>query len=305
MSTGLARTGPATIGAAVASAQAILAASGIESPRRDARLLVALAAGLDDAAVLGFPERPLGAEVAERLARFVARRARREPLSRIVGRREFWSLAFALSPATLDPRPDSETVVAAALAQVADRQAPLTILDLGTGSGCLLLALLSELPRAVGFGLDIVPEAAAVARRNAYAMGLDSRAFFAVSRWAKGISAALDVVVANPPYVATAAIAALAPEVACHDPVRALDGGDDGLHAFRALLPQIARLLAPRGFACLEIGQGQAAAVAEIIAGAGLDAVALHRDLGGVERCIVAAHRLEGRMPPTAKKLLE
>ncbi len=244
---------------------------------------------------------PLPAAAAERLAQFVARRARREPVARIAGEREFWSLAFALSPATLEPRPDSETVVAAVLARLADRTAAIRLLDLGTGSGCLLLALLSEVPRAVGFGIDLLPAAAAMARRNAAAMGLESRAFFAAGRWASGLAAKVDVVVANPPYIPTAAIATLAPEVARYDPVQALDGGSDGLQAYRDLAPQIAGLLLPAGFACLELGEGQAAAVAEIFAAAGLDAVALHRDLGGAERCIVVAPRQSGREPPTAK----
>jgi release factor glutamine methyltransferase len=296
MSLALARA--ADLGAAVAAAQARLEAAGIESPRREARRLVALAAGLEEAAVLGYPERPLAPGAARRLGRFVARRARHEPLSRIAGTREFWSLPFALSPATLDPRPDSETVVAAALARIGDRQAPLRVLDFGTGSGCLLLALLSELPAAVGFGLDISPGACRAARRNAAAIGLESRAFFAVGRWAEGLAGAVDVVVSNPPYIATPALAALAPEVALYDPVQALDGGADGLQCYRALAPGIARLLGPRGFACLELGAGQATAVAEIFARAGLDAVARHRDLGGVERCLVVA-------APTAKKLLE
>ncbi|HUZ75685.1 MAG TPA: peptide chain release factor N(5)-glutamine methyltransferase [Stellaceae bacterium] len=305
MTGGIAIGTQATIGAAVAAAQARLKDAGVESPRRDARRLVALAAGLDDAAVLGYPERPLAAAAARRLALFVARRARGEPLSRIAGKREFWSLAFALSPATLDPRPDSETVVAAALARLSDRQAVLRILDLGTGTGCLLLALLSELPRAVGFGVDILPDAAAVARRNAKAMGLEARAFFAVGRWASGFSGTVDVVVANPPYIATAIIDTLAPEVVHYDPVQALDGGCDGLQAYRTLAPQIAGLLTPRGFACLELGAGQAGAVAEIFAAAALDAVGLHRDLHGVERCIIVASRQLGQEPPTAKKLLE
>ena len=177
-------SGATTIGEAIAQATQRLAACGIDSPRRDARLLAALAAGLDAAAVLGYPERPLDPPARERFDRLIQRRMAREPVSRLAGRREFWSLEFALSPETLDPRPDSETVVAAALERIADRAAPLRLLDLGTGTGCLLLALLSELPGASGIGIDILPGAATLARRNAASIGLESRAFFAVGRCA-------------------------------------------------------------------------------------------------------------------------
>lgn len=281
-----------TIGAAIAAAQARLTAAGIESPRRDARLLVALAAGLDAATVLGYPERPLAVAAGPRLAEFVERRAAREPIARLAGRREFWSRDFALSPATLDPRPDSETLVAAALARLPDRQAALDVLDLGTGTGCLLLALLGELPRAIGFGLDLVPEAAIVARANACAMGLESRAFFAVGAWGAALGRAVDVVVANPPYIPTAALEGLAPEVARYDPVRALDGGPDGCRAFRELAPELGRLLKPAGFACIEVGAGQAGQAAAIFTAADLDEAGRHRDLTGVERCIVVTPRV-------------
>lgn len=171
-------SGGLTIGEAVAHGTERLAACGINSPRRDARLLAALAAGLDTAVVLGYPERPLDPVARERFDRLILRRMAHEPVSRLAGRREFWSLDFALSPDTLDPRPDSETLVAAALERIADRAAPLRLLDLGTGTGCLLLALLSELPGASGVGIDILPGAAALARRNAAAMGLESRSLF-------------------------------------------------------------------------------------------------------------------------------
>jgi release factor glutamine methyltransferase len=280
-----------TIGAAIAQAAERLAACGIDEPRRDARLLAALAAGLDTAAIVGYPERPLNPAARERFERLVERRAAREPISRIAGRREFWSLDFALSRDTLDPRPDSEAVVAAALARLPDRAAPLRLLDLGTGTGCLLLALLSELPNAWGVGLDLLPGAAALARRNAAAMGLESRAFFAAGRWAAALRGGHDVVLANPPYVPSAAIAGLAPEVARFEPRPALDGGSDGLHAYRELAPDLARLVKPGGFAVIEVGAGQADAVQEIFAGQGLDQAGRHRDFGGIERCLVVSVR--------------
>ena len=276
-----------TLGAAVADAQARLAAAGIESPRREARLLVSLAAGIDAAAIIGSPERPLPAGAERRFEELVARRVAREPLSRIVGKREFWSLEFALSPDTLDPRPDSETLVEAALQRIPDRQAPLRIVDFGTGTGCLLLALLAELPRARGFGIDIAPGAVAAARQNAAAMCLENRAFFAVAGWGAALSGNIDVAVANPPYIPSGAIAGLEPEVARHDPWRALDGGADGLRAHRELAPHLQRLLSASGFAVVEIGAGQAAQAAQIYGAAGLDEAGRHRDLRGVERCLV------------------
>jgi release factor glutamine methyltransferase len=278
-----------TLGDAISAATARLAACGIESSRRDARLLAELATSLDAAVVAGHPERPLDASTAQTFERLVARRAAREPVSRLAGRREFWSLGFGLSPATLDPRPDSETLVAAALDRIPDRAAPWRLLDLGTGTGCLLLALLSELPNAWGVGIDLVPGAAAQASRNAAAIGLESRAFFAVGRWAAAIGRGFDVVLANPPYVPSAAIAGLAPEVARFEPLAALDGGADGLDAYREIAPELPRLLAPSGFAVIEVGAGQAAQAVEILVRAGLDETARHRDLAGVERCLVMA----------------
>jgi release factor glutamine methyltransferase len=276
-----------TIGDAVTDATARLAARGIESPRRDARLLVALAAGMDDAVILGYPERALDGEAARRLACFVERRLNGEPVSRLAGRREFWSHGFALSPETLDPRPDSETLVEVALERVADRHAPLSILDLGTGTGCLLLSLLAELPCAWGIGVDIVPGAAATARRNAAEMGLESRAFFVADDWAASLCGGFDLVTANPPYVASAVIAGLAPEVALFEPRIALDGGADGLDAYRALAPQLARRLAPGGFACVEVGVGQADSAVSIFDRVGLDLVERRFDMTRRERCLV------------------
>lgn len=284
---GAALSGAATIGAALAGAERALAARGVESPRRDARLLVGLAAGLDAAQVLGYPERPLDPAAQRRLAALLQRRMAREPMARLIGRREFWSLDFALTPETLDPRPDSETLIEAALAVLPDRTAPLRLLDLGTGSGCLLLALLSELPNACGFGVDIAPGAAVAARRNAAALGLGARAFFYVGAWASAICGGVDVILANPPYIPSGEIAALAPEVAGFEPRAALDGGADGLDAYRALVPEMVRLLRPGGWAFFELGAGRADAVAALCIAAGLAVTGVRRDLGGIDRCLV------------------
>lgn len=275
-----------TIGAILAETATRLAAAGIDEARREARLLVALALDADPSVVLGYPERSLGERTRWRLDHLVLRRARREPISRLRGRREFWSLDFALSPETLDPRPDSETLIETALDLRDDRDAPLRIVDFGTGSGCLLLALLSELPRASGLGVDIAPGAVDTARRNAAALGLADRARFIVGSWDAAVAGVADVILANPPYIPTQQIAALAPEVARFEPAAALDGGLDGLAAYRALMRGAARLLAPDGVALFEVGEGQAAAVAGLARAAGLSVRTVRRDLAGIERCV-------------------
>lgn len=275
-----------TIGSILAETATRLAAAGIEEARREARLLVALALDADPSVVLGYPERSLGERARQRLDSLVLRRASREPMSRLRGRREFWSLDFVLSPETLDPRPDSETLIETALDLLDDRDAPLRIVDFGTGSGCLLLALLSELPRATGLGVDIAPGAVDTARRNAAALGLADRARFIVGVWDAAIGGRADVILANPPYIPTQQIAALAPEVVKFDPVAALDGGSDGFVAYRVLMRAAARLLGSDGVALFEVGEGQAAAVALLAQAAGLSVRTVRRDLAGIERCI-------------------
>ncbi len=276
-----------TVKAALARAVAQLNNAGISDARREARLLVAAALGWDATRVLGFPEAELTAAAGERLHALLARRSAREPISRILGHREFWSLRFELSPDTLDPRPDSETLIEAALAALDDRRRAYRVLDFGTGTGCLLLALLSELPSAVGTGVDLSEGAMATARRNAAALGLGERARFLRGNWGDGLSGQWDIILANPPYIASDEIDRLAPEVARFDPRQALDGGVDGLMAYRALAPAIARLLVPTGIAAVEVGASQAQAVAGIMAEAGLVLRAVRHDLTGVDRCLV------------------
>jgi release factor glutamine methyltransferase len=280
-----------TVGDAVAAVARRVAAAGVAEPRREARLLVALALGVEPAMVLGYPERPLDPAAQARLDGLATRRAAGEPYSRLLGRRQFWSLDFALTPDTLDPRPDSETLIEAALAQLPDRRAALKVVDFGTGTGCLLLALLSELPNAVGIGVDILPGAAAAARRNAAALGLGGRAAFVVGRWGEAISGEADVILANPPYIWSSAIADLAPEVADHEPRAALDGGEDGLAAFRELAGDMGRLVRRGGIAVVEMGQGQAPMVASLMADAGLSVRAVRLDLSGIERVLVLARQ--------------
>jgi release factor glutamine methyltransferase len=278
----------ATVGNVIAQATAQLDAAGVAESRREARLILAVALEVDPATVLGYPERRIDEAALTRLDRLIARRLKHEPFSRLKGTREFWSLDFALSPETLDPRPDSETLIDAALAHLLDRRAPLRLLDFGTGTGCLLLALLSELPNATGLGIDILPGAVETARRNALALRLGARARFSLGDWDRGIEGEADVILANPPYIPSQEIPSLAPEVAAYEPRGALDGGPDGLDAYRALAPATRRLLTRGGLACIEIGAGQAVPVAELLRKSGLMINEIRRDLSGIERCLVA-----------------
>lgn len=267
-------------------AEARLRAAGVEQPGLDARLLMQHALGLRREDLLIQALKRITPAMAERVEALVERRAAREPVSRILGRREFWSLDFALSPATLDPRPDTETIVETALGLVPDRSAPLRILDLGTGTGCILLALLSELPAARGLGIDIQPGAVATAASNAGRLGLSGRAEFRIGDWASGLDREFDLVVSNPPYIPEGDIAGLQPEVAEYDPSAALAGGRDGLDAYRALGPQVAAVLKEGGRFLFEVGQGQVLAATRILRGAGLVVEGSRHDLGGVERCL-------------------
>jgi len=277
-----------TIGSALANAAAALAASGVGEPRRHARRLLATALELSATEIFAHPERELTTADEVRLAEILNRTIAREPLSRIIGEREFWGLDFLLSADTLDPRPESETLVEAVLARLPDRAAAYRFLDLGTGTGCLLLALLSEFPRACGVGIDIAPGAARTARHNAELLGLGGRARFAVGDWARAVAGPFDVVVANPPYIPTPAIAELMPEVRDHDPRRALDGGADGLFAYRVIAMDLPRLLLPGGLFAAEIGSGQADSVAAILTQRALAIDGFTPDLAGIVRCVIA-----------------
>jgi release factor glutamine methyltransferase len=280
------------------AAAARLAAAGVADPRRDARLLIAAAIMAGPERLIAEPERVLdGAETA-RVEASIARRVAREPVSRILGRRGFWSLELEITPDTLDPRPDSETLVAAVLDRIGAQGlagAPLSILDLGTGSGCLLLALLSELPAASGLGLDISAAALDVARRNARKLGLSHRARFAAGNWGAELGGSWQLIVSNPPYITEREIDELAPEVARYDPRLALAAGFDGLDAYRKLLPQAARLLEGGGLLALEVGCGQRDAVTALLAASGFNPLGRYRDLGGIERCLLANRRKPGQ----------
>ena len=282
---GLRSIGPTTSRAAALAILAKAFAGVVEAPAREAALVLR-AAGLKPTDLIVEPDAPLGAAAAD-AQRYAARRLSGEPLSRIVGRREFWGLTFALSPEALDPRPESETIVEAALAAFAARRGEaLRIVDFGVGSGALLAALLSEFPAARGVGVDLSPGAAAQARANLGSLGLVAQVEIRVADWAEGLEGAFDLIVANPPYIPSGDIAGLAREVRDHDPRLARDGGADGLDAYRALTPQIARLLAPDGRFFVEVGAGQADAVKALATAAGLFDLATHRDLAGIERVV-------------------
>jgi len=276
----------ATVGELLRDARVRLSQAGVDAPARDARLLLAAALDSDVSTLIGADRDPIEAGARERFAAMLAQRERRVPVSRILGRSEFWSLPLTLGRATLDPRPDTETVVQAVLERLSDRAAGVRILDLGTGTGCLLLALLSELPSAAGVGTDRDPEAAATAAANARDLGFAERAAFAAMDWADALTGPFDVVVSNPPYVRADEVATLAPEVARHDPRAALDGGDDGLAAYRRLLPAIAQHLACGGVGAVEVGKGQADAVRDLAERAGLAAAAPVADPAGIARCV-------------------
>ena len=280
-------TPPKTIGSTLGEVAAALAKAGFGEPRRLARRLVVLALGLSPEEVFAPLDRAVSEEESERTEAALRRALAHEPLSRIRGSREFWGFDFALSPETLDPRPETETVVEAVIARLTDRERPYRILDLGAGTGCLLVALLSEYPRAEGLGIDRAFRAAVTARDNAARLGIAGRACFVVGDWATAVAGRFDAIVANPPYIASAEIAALPPEVRDFDPRLALDGGFDGLDAYRAIARDLPRVLAPSGLFACEIGAGQDEAVAGILAEQGLVVDEIIPDLAGIGRCVV------------------
>ena len=280
-----------TIEAARRAIAARFQSAGIDSAELDARELVGHALGLDLTSMISAANRALTPDESDRLEVLLKRRLAGEPVARILGRKEFWGLRLSLSPATLVPRPDTETVVELALDMLRANPAGqgTRIADLGTGTGAILLALLSELHGAVGIGTDISQEALETARGNAARLKLADRASFIRCDYAAGLTGPFDLIVSNPPYVRSGDIAGLATEVRNHDPRAALDGGPDGLAAYRALIPQAARILAPGAALVVEAGQGQAAQIEALMTAAGL---VPHRapkaDLAGIPRAVGA-----------------
>jgi release factor glutamine methyltransferase len=278
-----------TVEAWLGRAATLLAEAGVEEPRLEARLLLAGAAGWPPESIFARRGERLAEETARRAAAMLDRRRRRQPSAQILGRREFWGLEFEVTPDVLDPRPDTETLVAAALGRIGNQAAPLRVLDLGTGTGCLLLAILNELPDAHGLGVDLSPAAVRLAGANAERLGLSGRARFATGDWGGGLDEEFDVILSNPPYIPSGEITGLQPEVAQWEPRLALDGGADGLDAYRRLALDLPRLLHPAGFAAVEVGSTQAAAVGSICARSDLRLLDCARDLAGRERCLLLA----------------
>lgn len=259
--------------------------AGVGNPQLDARLLVQYVLKLDCAQILSQSQRVLTDEEICAIEALLARRAGGEPVARIFALREFWGLNFGLNEATLDPRQDSETLIEAVLLLGLKKK---RILDLGTGTGCLLLSLLHEMTDATGVGVDIAPRAVEQATKNAADLGLGARAEFRVGHWLEGLTEKFDIIVSNPPYIPSTEIPTLMREVREHDPRRALDGGEDGLVPYRFLIPQLADFLNPNGIVAFEVGYGQAQQVADLLRASGFTNVGFHKDLVGIERCVTA-----------------
>lgn len=282
-------SGAVSVGRLVREATAILRAAGFETPALDARLLVAGALGVEHTRLIALADVAAEEAMRQAVAGGVQRRLEREPVSRILGCREFWGRSFELSAATLDPRPETETVVETALVLLARErcQAP-RLIDLGTGTGCIVLTLLCEVPDAVGLATDVCPDAIEIARRNAHRLGVANRTSFRLADMGEGVEGPFDMVVANPPYVRSADVAMLEREVAGHDPVLALDGGTDGLSFYRRIAAH-AKRLAPGGWVVLEVGHDQAEAVLGLARATGAvvtGSEATVLDLGGRPRCV-------------------
>jgi len=263
-----------------------LKTAGIENARLEARLLLCHHLKVDASYLIAFSEQEIANE--DSLSDMLERRLKREPLSHITGLREFWSMDFIVTPDVLDPRPDSETLVEALLSRVDDKNAPLLIIDFGTGSGCLLLALLSELPNAKGLGVDVSQAALSVARQNALRLGFEDRCEFIQSSWGDKVSQKADIILSNPPYIPTADIYDLQYEVKNHEPHLALDGGDDGLNPYPILSAVASKLLNKDGLLGFEFGIHQENGVENILRINGYSQITTHRDLGGIARVITA-----------------
>jgi len=280
---------PLTRAQAIATVADCLEAAGIGEAQDDARALLRAAAGLTRLELALAPRAPLSQEEARALSRYAARRAAREPVSRIIGERGFWTLDLAVAPDVLDPRPDTETLVETALRLVAERRdAPLSILDLGAGSGAIVCALLSELPGARAVAVDLSAQACAATAANLARCGLAGRASVVQGRWAEALQARFDLVVSNPPYVRTGDIEGLEPEVRLHDPALALDGGADGLDRYREIIGDLPRLLAEDAVVLFEVGFDQAASVAALLGAQDFNIARVTRDAGGHERVVAA-----------------
>ncbi len=277
------------IDALVQESARTLAAAGIENPRLEARVIVGAASGATIETMVAHPEREIDEASVAFAQALVERRVAGAPMAYLVGHKEFWSLEFAVTAATLVPRADSETLVAAALAFAADAGRAWRALDLGAGTGCLLLSFLSERPRARGIAVDRSEAALGVAAANADSLGLGGRTSFVCGDWAGGLAGPFDVILSNPPYIPRDEIPGLAIEVRDFEPHEALDGGPDGLDCYRRIVADLPRLLADDGMCFFEVGIGQAGDVAALAQAHGLSVPGIERDLAGIERCVRVA----------------
>ena len=282
-----------TIAGVLAWAAGRLEGAHIEGVRLESRLLVARALNLSPESVFSHPERSVDDDARRAVSQLVNRRAKREPMAHITGEREFWSLSFAVSPDTLIPRPDSETLIEAVLDAFPDVSSTLRLLDLGTGSGCLLLSLLHERKNWAGVGLDRSTAALKVASANAATLGLTDRSTFVQADWNERAIAGLglgdfDLVIANPPYIPEGDRQTLQPEIVDHEPSGALFAGEQGLDAYRTVVPQVPEILAPGAKLFLEIGIGQGPSVSEILSRHGFTGLGERQDLSGISRCLFA-----------------
>lgn len=279
-----------TIRDAIAEAAGRLAEAGIETPSREAWLLLSEVMGGDRVTLLAHAGDALSESNKKAFLKLVQRRVQREPIAQIFGRKEFWSLPFTVSKDVLCPRPDSEALVEMALTLLNERfeesRKPLRLLDLGTGSGCLVLSILSEIPNAIAVGVDQSVKALVIARANSERLGLSSRIAWLCANWGTALHGAFDLIISNPPYIKVDEWPELAPEVRLFEPTAALTAGKDGLDAYRHLAPDVQRLLAPSGIACFEHGLGQADAVTELMSAAGLTCITRQKDLAGIARCL-------------------
>jgi len=287
-----------TLVSAWTAARKRLKAAGIDSPAIDARLLLEAAAGVTRVEIVTDPHRELEAEAVARLEDYLARREQREPVSHILGRKGFWKIMLGVNRHVLTPRPDTEVIVDLVLAAFPEHRR-FSFLDLGVGSGAIALAILAERPLAQALGVDLSEEALAVARDNAANLGLERRIALLRGDWTQGLAdASFDLVVSNPPYIASDEIPSLDPEVRDHEPRLALDGGPDGLDAYRVLASEALRVLRPDGLMAFEIGHTQAEAVSGILSGAGAQDVRVHRDLANRDRVVTASKKALGNPFP-------
>ena len=275
------------IGDIILDAASHLKRAGLDSWSLDARCLMGHVLRKDPASLIGSLDEPMGSDSRAFFYSLLARRLEREPISRIIGSREFWSLSFDLTEDVLDPRPDSETLVEAVLSEIKNRHDALKLLDLGIGSGCLLSALLSEMPEAHGIGLDNDYRALIVAQRNLNSHNFGHRATLVCGDWCEALSYKFDVIVSNPPYLASSSQSALAPEVIYHDPPHALFAGKDGLDSYRRIIPSLPELLRPGGVAVFEVGENQFDLVESLVREIGFYSIICYKDLAGIQRCLV------------------